>query len=138
MARQLRIDDREWIEVTDAAGNVTGGFWWNPSDLDIIKRAEKTLSFFETAELPDVDTDFDKLYEFTNQVKKEFDDLLNSEGASDVLFKNANPLTPRPDGTLHCQYVLDVLVNFISKELNTRIKKKSSRVKKYTDKYQSA
>ena len=41
MARQLKIDDREWIEVTDAAGNVTGGFWWNPSDLDIIKRCEK-------------------------------------------------------------------------------------------------
>ena len=138
MARQLKIDDREWIEVTDAAGNVTGGFWWNPSDLDIIKRCEKTLNFFETAQIPDVDTDLDKLYEFTDQVKTAFDELLNSSGASDVLFKNANPLTPRPDGTLHCQYVLDVLVDFISKEMNTRIKKSSSRVKKYTDKYKSA
>ena len=108
------------------------------SDLDIIKRCEKTLNFFETAQIPDVDSDLDKLYEFTDQVKTAFDELLNSSGASDVLFKNANPLTPRPDGTLHCQYVLDVLVDFVSKEFNTRIKKSSSRVKKYTDKYKSA
>ena len=138
MARQLKIDDREWIEVTDAAGNVTGGFWWNPSDLDIVKRCEKAMNFFKTAQIPDAEENLDKLFEFTDQVKGVFNDLLNSDNASDTLFKNANPLTPRPDGTLHCQYVLDVLVEFISKELNTRIKKKSSRVKKYTDKYKGA
>ena len=41
MARELVLDTREWIEIKDTRGNVTGGFYWNPSDLDVAKRFSK-------------------------------------------------------------------------------------------------
>ncbi len=135
MARQITLDDRELIEITDSAGNITGSFFGNPSDFDIIKRCDVAAKFFENAKIPDASAGPDEIYQFSDEVKKVFDNLLNSQGASDVLFKNANPLSPCADGTLYCQYVLEVLISFIEKEFNTRIKKVSSRVKKYTDKY---
>ena len=41
MARQIQVNDQEWIEIINQEKEVTGGFWWNPSDLDIVKRCEK-------------------------------------------------------------------------------------------------
>lgn len=52
MARQIKIDDREWIEIVNSSGEVTGGFYWNPSDLDIVKRCEKVMDFFDGMEVP--------------------------------------------------------------------------------------
>ena len=69
-----------------------------------------------------------------DKVKEQFDYLLNTD-ASEALFAGANPFTPRPDGTLLCEYVLSVVAAFIEKELDVRVRKTSAKVKKYTDKY---
>ena len=46
MAKQIVIDDREYIEIVDKNGTVTGGFMFNPADLDIIKRADTVQKKF--------------------------------------------------------------------------------------------
>ena len=52
MGKQLVLDNREWIDIVDSKGNVTGGFYWNPADLDIVKRYEKVAAEFEKIQLP--------------------------------------------------------------------------------------
>lgn len=133
MGKQLVMDNREWIDIVDSKGNVTGGFYWNPADLDIVRRYEKVTAEFENIQLPEGD-DIGKLYAASDKVSELFDYLLNTHAAAD-LFAGANPFTPRPDGTLLCEYVMNVLASFIEKELDVRIRKTSAKVKKYTEKY---
>ena len=133
MARQITLNDQEWIEIVNSEKQVTGGFWWNPSDLDIVKRCEKVIEFFDGLKISSEDEK--ALFELSEQIKKQFDYLLNSENASEALFKRCNPFSPREDGTLYAEYVLDTLVRFIESELNFRIKRTTAKIKKYTEKY---
>ncbi|MCC3388157.1 hypothetical protein [Enterocloster citroniae] len=131
MARQITLNDREWIEIVNSGKEVTGGFWWNPSDLDIAKRCENVLNYFNDIDV-DKEADF---FAISDEIKKQFNYLLGSDNASEELFKHCNPLSPRSDGTFHMEYVLDTLVKFIESEMKTRIKKSEARIKKYTEKY---
>lgn len=131
MARQITLNDREWIEIVNSGKEVTGGFCWNPSDLDIAKRCENVLNYFNSLEV-EKEANF---FAISDEIKKQFDYLLGSDSASEELFKHCNPLSPRLDGTFYAEYVLDTLVKFIESEMKTRIKKSESRIKKYTEKY---
>ena len=133
MARQIKLESLEWIEIVDADNNVTGSFLWNPADLDIVKRCEKVLESFEHMEIPK-EEDEQMIFALSDEIKRQFDYLLNSN-ASETLFEKCNPFSPRPDGALYAEYVLDVLVKFIETELDVRMKKTTSRIKKYTAKY---
>jgi len=135
MARQITLDDKEYIEIVNSKKEVTGGFWWNPSDLDIVKRCDKVMEFFEHMEVPEGKDDADIMFKISDIIKNQFNYLI-SPGAADELFKNCNPLSPRDDGTLYCEYVLNVIVAFIESQLNVRMKRTTSRIKKYTDKYE--
>lgn len=133
MERQLQLDDREWVPITNSDGQVTGGFFWNPSDLDIIKRCEKVMEFFEHLEFPAGGTKMDSLFALSDAIKQQIDFLI--PGSAETLFKNINPLSPRSDGTLFAEYVMHQLIGFMETELNARMKKTTERMKQYTDKY---
>lgn len=134
MARQIKIDDREWIEIINSRKEVTGGFYWNPSDLDIVKRCEKVMDFFGSINLPEGEDETGKLFALSDEIKSQFDYLI-SPGASDTLFKYANPLSPREDGSLYAEYVLERIVAFIESELNVRMKKTTAKIEQYTKGY---
>ncbi len=131
MARELVLDTREWIEIKDTRGNVTGGFYWNPSDLDVANRCEKVVEVFEKLHV-DENAGDEELYKVSDEIKKQFEYLLNTDISA--LFQ-INPLSPRPDGTLYAEYLLDVITTFIETEMDVRIKRTSARIKKYTGKY---
>lgn len=130
MARAITLESYEWIEIKDATGNVTGGFQWNPADLDIVKRCEEVISRFESLEDPG--NDDEAIYKVSDEIKKQFDYLLNTDASA--LFP-VNPLSPRADGELYAEYVLGVLTKFIEDEMDVRIKRTNARIKKYTGKY---
>lgn len=134
MARQIKIDQREFIEIVSSDGKVTGGFYWNPSDLDIVKRCEKVMDFFEHMEVPKKESETDTLFALSDVIKQQFDYLI-STGASEALFKHANPLSPREDGSLYAEYVLDQIVAFIESELDVRMRKTTAKIEKYTKDY---
>lgn len=134
MARQIKIDSREWVEIVNSNGDVTGGFYWNPSDLDIVKRCEKVMDFFEHMEVPKKETGTDILFALSDTIKEQFDYLV-SPGASEALFKHANPLSPRENGSLYAEYVLGQIVAYIESELNVRIRKTTDKIKEYTKDY---
>lgn len=131
MARQITLDQREWIEIKNTAGDITGGFFFNAADMDIIKRAEKVMKFFETVEVP---TDGDGLMKLNDDIRAQFDYLLG-ESASGALFEHTSPMALREDGSWYCEYVLDVIIPFIEGEFNTRVKRANERVAKHTRKY---
>ena len=131
MARELVLDTREWIEIKDTRGNVTGGFYRNPSDLDVANRCEKVVEGFEKLHV-DENAGDEELYKVSDEIKKQFEYLLNTDVSA--LFQ-INPLSPRPDGTLYAEYLLDVITTFIETEMDVRIKRTSARIKKYTGKY---
>lgn len=135
MARQIVLDDRERIEIINSDGEVTGEFYWNPADLDIVKRCEKVIEFFDHLEVPEGKNNTDTLFTLSDSIKNQFDYLI-SPGASESLFKHANPLSPREDGSFFAEYVLNQLISFIETELNVRMKKTTARIEKYTEDYQ--
>lgn len=132
MARQIKLDTRELIEIVDSDGNVTGRFRWNPADMDIVKRFEKTVDFFNSLEIKDGDID-----SVSDAIKEQMNYLLDSPDASESLFL-CNPLSPRSDGTYYFEYVFNTLSDFIKAELNVRVPKVTQRIKKYTDKYEKS
>lgn len=134
MARQIKIDQREFIEIVSSDGKVTGGFYWNPSDLDIVKRCEKVMDFFGNIEVPEKNNESDTLFALSDTIKEQFDYLI-SPGASESLFKYCNPLSPREDGSLYAEYVLGQIVTFIDSELGVRMKKTTAKIEQYTAGY---
>lgn len=139
MARQIKLDDREKIEIVDADGNVTGYFRFNPTDTAIIERFENLEKYFKDKQkyLASVQdsNDFD-INKLICDIKNEFDKLMNYEGAGETLFKNCSPLAIRSNGEVHAVYVMNTLANFIQSEFRSRSKKAEANISKYTNKYQ--
>lgn len=132
MARQIHLDTRELIEIVDSNGNVTGHFRWNPSDLDIVKRFDSVVNFFNSMQVNENNAD-----EISEAIKNQANYLLDSPDAAEELF-HCNPLTPRSDGTYYFEYVFNTLAEFVKSELNVRVPKVTSRMKKYTAKYEKS
>ena len=130
MARQIKLDTRELIAIVDSDGNVTGRFRWNPADMDIVKRFEKSVDVFNSLVLKAGDID-----SVSGSITEQVNFLLDSPDAAETLF-SCNPLTPRSDGTYYFEYVFNALADFIKSELNVRVTKVTKRIKKYTDKYE--
>lgn len=132
MARQIKLDTRELIEIVDSNGNVTGHFRWNPSDLDIVKRFDSVVNFFNSMQVNENNAD-----EISEAIKNQANYLLDSPDAAEELF-HCNPLTPRSDGTYYFEYVFNTLAEFVKSELKVRVPKVTSRMKKYTAKYEKS
>lgn len=132
MARQIKLDTRELIEIVDSDGNVTGHFRWNPSDLDIVKRFDSVVNFFNSMQVNENNAD-----EISKAIKNQANYLLDSPDAAEELF-HCNPLTPRSDGTYYFEYVFNTLAEFVKSELKVRVPKVTSRMKKYTAKYEKS
>ena len=132
MARQIHLDTRELIEIVDSNGNVTGHFRWNPSDLDIVKRFDSVVNFFNSMQVNENNAD-----EISEAIKNQANYLLDSPDAAEELF-HCNPLTPRADGTYYFEYVFNTLADFVKSELKVRVPKVTSRMKKYTAKYEKS
>lgn len=133
MSKQIILDDREYITIKNTRGEVTGGFYWNPADLDIVKRCEKVSEFFSSISAPET-LDEAGVFQIADDIKNQFDYLLG-EGAAAELFKHCNPLSPRPDGKLYAVYLLEIVLNYVKAEINDRVGKMSPGVEKYAGKY---
>ena len=75
--------------------------------------------------------------EISEAIKNQANYLLDSPDAAEELF-HCNPLTPRSDGTYYFEYVFNTLAEFVKSELKVRVPKVTSRMKKYTAKYEKS
>lgn len=140
MARQIKLDDREKIEIVDADGVVTGWFRFNPTDTAILDRFKDLEEYFngKNAELKKLSASEQKDFDINalqEEIKKEFDKLLGYEGAGDAIFKNCSPLAIRANGDIFATYVMWQIAKFMKSEFGVREKRAKSRISKYTAKY---
>ena len=140
MARQIKLDDREKIEIVDADGVVTGWFRFNPTDTAILDRFKYLEKYFDNKneELKKLSASEQKDYNINalqDEIKKEFDKLLDYEGAGDAIFKNCSPLAIRANGEIFATYVMWQIAKFMKSEFGIREKRAKSRISKYTAKY---
>ena len=133
MARDIVLEEREWINIKNPEGEITGGFYFNPTDFGIADRCDEVIKWFDELKIPE-EFGNDERKELEKGIKDQFDYLLGGE-ASAQLFKFASPISMRVDGTLFAEYVLSVMTAFIEKEFTERTKKANKRIEKYTEKY---
>ena len=140
MARQIKLDDREKIEIVDSDGIVTGYFRFNPTDTGIISRFNDLEKYFQDKEkelsgLSSKEFGIDEMESLISDIKKQYDKLLDYDGAGEALFKNASPLSLRPNGEIFAIYVMNQILKFIKTEFGIREERAKSRISKYTAKY---
>lgn len=134
---QLHVDTGamlfDIVDGDEKDGEVIGQIRFNPSDIDIARRCEKVMEFFNNLTLGENATD-EELFAATDEIKKQFDYLLNYENSEEI-FKKANPMTPTTNGDFYCEQVLNAIVGLIEKITDQRIEKKKAKIKKATAKY---
>lgn len=133
LGNDIIIDARETFNVKDKSGNLLGRFSFDPSDIDLPRRFEKVMNYFSNLEIPQND-DLSKLYEATDEFKRQINEALNSEDAADALFCS-NPFSPMNDGSLLAEKVLNAVAGIIEAKTNARIQKVNKRYMEYTKKY---
>jgi hypothetical protein len=138
MAERIRIDQgiKEY-EIENERGEVIGSFSLFPSDVGIVDRYEAVVNFFSSYDLSLVEDieNTEARNNFVNQLKHQFDVLFDTDGISESVFAKMHPLSLMANGGCYYECVLESIAAVIEKEINARVKKKLSRVRKATAKY---
>lgn len=100
--------------IENERGDVIGEIRFNPNDTDIYRRADIAEKWFREHEFAE-DFGTDDYFAFSDEVKKQFDFLLNRH-VSDEIFKVCNPLTITEDGSLFFVNVLAVILDVVREE----------------------
>lgn len=132
-AMKLSVDTGAVVIDIDDRGERIGQFRFNPSDLDIVKRYGKVVEALSNIDIPE-DPGEDEIFRISDEIKKQFDYLLNYEVSKEI-FAKCNPLTPISNGDLYCENVLEGIAGIIEKTMNERISKKQANIRKATAKY---
>lgn len=130
---QLNVNTGVMVFDINDDGEIIGQIRFNPADIDIARRCEKVIDYFENLKIADDATD-DDLFAVTDEIKKQFDYLLNYEN-SDEIFRKANPMTPTANGDFYCEQVLEAIIGLIEGITKQRIEKKRAKIQKATAKY---
>ncbi len=132
-AMTLNVDTGAQVIDINDKGEIIGRFRFNPTDPDIARRWPKVRDAMNALTLPKNPTD-DELFAVTDEIKKQFDFLLNYN-VSDEIFSKCNPLTLVTNGDLYCENVLEGIAGIIEKVTNQRFEKKKVKIQKATAKY---
>lgn len=121
------------VNLRDNTGEVIGQFRFNPTDLDILQRANVFIEKMNSIAVPSAE-DYEALQEVTSQVKELFDYLLNYK-VSDQIFAKCNPFSPNTEGDFYCEVVMDGIAKIIEDTMGKRIEKKRVKIQKAVAKY---
>lgn len=117
--------------VDSKSGETIGMFPIRPSDLDIAKRYDEVVEYFNKLQVDEKDKD--ALENLGKEFKEKFDYLLKSD--SSCLFDLLNPFSPLSNGKMYIESALETISAVIEKEIDVRTKKLTVRMNKYTKKY---
>jgi len=135
-------DGYERVEIKNKFGNVVGEFYFNPTDMGIIKRFNDISKKFNTVVEPLKDIsinadgtaegEFDtaKLEEAENRLY-ELCDYLFGGNMSKAFFGKIAPFSP-VNGHFYCENALNGVAGYVSNRFDEEVKKINSRVEKYT------
>lgn len=130
MSNIYEIDDGlDLFSFKNKYGQVICEFCFNPSDMGLSERFEKTKSFFEGFDLENKDVD-----EIGNAIKKQIEFLLDNESANNI-FEKKHPLSLTNSGDFYFENVIEMITKIIEEKTGNRYKIKMDKVKKATAKY---
>lgn len=130
------------VPVKNTFGDEIGIFYFNPTDIGIIKRFEEVRDKFSTVVEPlsntnitndgegETDIDVENLKEAEKRLY-ELCDYLFGGNLSKAFFGKVNPFSPI-NGNFYCENALNMVAAFVSRKFDKEVKKINSRVEKYT------
>ena len=129
----LSVDTGSVLINVDDKGEIIGQFRFNPSDMDIVRRYETVVDALNAITIAE-DAGADELLKISDEIKKQFDFLLNYN-VSEGIFAKCNPFSMTAGGDFYFENVLDGIAGLIEKTTNQRIEKKRKKIEKATAKY---
>lgn len=129
----LSVDTGSVLIDLEDNGEVIGQFRFNPNDIDIVKRYEKVIGDLENITVSE-NPDSDEIFRLSDEIKKQFDYLLNYNVSSGI-FAKCNPFTLTADGDFYFEKVMDGIAGLIEKTMDQRLAKKKAKISKATAKY---
>lgn len=122
---------------TDENGDVFSSFRMNPTDVNLLARAEEVSAYFEDRKdkVPE-NADGAALKAFNDEIEEKINYLLGYDVSKDI-FGVITATTVNPDGEIFAWVVLDFIAEKLAPEMEKRAKKMQENVSKYTAKYHS-
>lgn len=121
---------------TDENGEVFSSFRMNPTDANVIARAEEISEYFNKRKL-----EVDEIVSGKDLAKynKEIEDKINyvlGYDASKEIFGEITATTISPDGEIFGVVLMDFIVEKLKPEIEKRKKTMNAAIEKYTKKYE--
>ncbi|MDO4649455.1 MAG: hypothetical protein Q4B26_12465 [Eubacteriales bacterium] len=127
---KIKLNTGERVEIVNSDDEVMGYFYFNPADLDILRRAKDVEKHLEALMKETTDENQD---EINAKIIDEFEYLINDKTCSRVLFKYNTPLSIMANGQLYMLYVFEAIATYIETVVTERADKM---VSKYTADYE--
>lgn len=140
---QIIVDDgRVRVPIKNTFGDEIGVFYFNPTDIGILKRFENVREKFADVVSPLMDanigadgngiapSDVEKLEEAEKRLY-ELCDYLFGGNLSKAFFGTINPFSPI-NGVFYCENALNMVAEYVSRKFDSEVKKINSRIEKYT------
>lgn len=134
------IDDgTERVPIKNLRGEEIGFFYFNPSDIGIVKRYNKAVPEIEkiiqdmTAE--NVEDETEMLFETERRLGEQFNYIFGGDMVEAFFGKIS--MWALVGGEFYCWKALDLLGEFITKKFEAEIKKANEKIEKYTHGYRT-
>lgn len=120
---------------TDEDGEVFSSFRMNPTDVNLLARAEEVSSYFDGRknDMPE-NASGAELKAFNDEIEEKINYLLGYEASKDI-FGVITATTVNQDGEIFALVVLDFIFEKLVPEMEKRAQKMQANVSKYTAKY---
>lgn len=120
---------------TDEDGEVFSSFKMNPTDVNLLKRAEEIADYFDNRKtnVPE-NASVEDLQKFNQEIEDKINYLLGYDASKDI-FGEITATTISPDGDIFAFVVLDFIAEKLKPEMDKRRKSMEAAVNKYTAKY---
>lgn len=140
MGNVIQIDDGSKVyDITNMRGELLGQFKFIPSDFDLIRRYDETVSAFEqmSEEIKGKkDAPISYVMELDKRIGEQVDYLFNAPVAKSF-FSITSPFTMLDSGQFFVENVLNAVKGIIEQERNVKLEEVQAHVKKYTQKYKA-
>ena len=135
------------VPIKNTLGEEVGVFYFNPTDVGIVKRFNEVAEKFNTVVEPlqnisinpdgtaESTTDVEALQEAENRLYELVDYLFGGNTAA-AFFGKVNPFSP-VQGKFYAEHVLTAVANYMTARFEAETKKVNARVQKYTHGYKT-
>lgn len=120
---------------TDENGEIFSSFRMNPTDVNLLARAEEVSEYFENRKNNMTENASGaELKAFNDEIEEKINYLLGYDASKDI-FGVITATTVNPEGEIFAWVVLDFITEKLAPEMEKRSKKMQENISKYTAKY---